>query len=65
MKNKGIYTQRLLKFAQHLEGKELNDSYIAPALIANNGINLIHGDNGHYHQIFPFIVYELPKVFPQ
>lgn len=66
MRKKGINTAGLLRFAQHLESKTLNENYKGCKLLySKNGVNLILGINGVYHQILPFVVQELPHVFNQ
>lgn len=66
MRKKGINAEGLLRFAQHLMSKEVNEKYKGTKIIfSRDGNEFMLGINGVYHQIFPFVVQELPAVFNQ
>ena len=55
---------RMLLLAEHLKSKELNEAYAENRLAySTNKINLMIGNNGICHFLFPFVVQELPVLF--
>ncbi len=66
MRNTEENIPRLLILAEHLKSKELNDAYAGNKLAySKSKVNLMIGNNGICHFLFPFVVQELPVLFKE